>query len=111
MNKTILTLAGCILLAANNPVSAAGTLCARSCATWIIHERENEWPAFADQSWLAGYLSGKAVANNMDFLRNTDSPSLYLWVSNYCQSHQLETIADAADELSIELARKKGLVQ
>lgn len=79
-----------------------------SCADWADERsrKDHKGPAAA---WLNGYLSGIQVAKNRDFLSGTKREKLYLWVDEYCSTHQLEFISDAGIQLYAELSRNKGV--
>ena len=88
---------------------AVTTMGAYPCGKWVKDRSNHDWAALADESKLAGYLSGIASASRKDFLRNTDSDSLFLWVDNYCQENPLDNLYDAGNKLSRELIRKNSL--
>jgi hypothetical protein len=91
---------------AGNAVTVKGM---RSCETWIKDRAEQPERAFGarvDSAWLAGYLSGVAVARDIDFLKGVDESIMQSWMDNYCNSHPLDLMGDAADALSIELKKR-----
>ena len=60
----------------------------------------------AQNAWLHGYLSGVAVARNIDFLKGVDENAIQIWMNNYCSSHPSDLVGYAADALSVELAKR-----
>ena len=81
----------------------------KNCVAWLKSHSEHAPPSqntFADNAWLDGYLSGVAVARNIDFLKGVDEKVIHLWMNNYCSSHPSELIGYAADALSVELVKR-----
>ncbi len=69
------------------------------------------------EGWVAGFLSGSnsILANSdahIDVLEQakaeTDAQGLWAWIDNYCQTHPLDAVAQAADALGGELIRRVG---
>lgn len=87
-------------------IAGAGNV---GCGVWIADKNANNRRLLDGQTWVLGYLSGKAVTAGKDILRNTPDESLFLWIDNYCQSNPLSNIADASSALYFELIRQKGL--
>jgi len=56
------------------------------------------------EAWLVGDLNGLAVATQVDFLKDTNIQSYFLWVDNYCKSYPLKDLSLAGFRLSLELA-------
>ncbi|ESY91332.1 MULTISPECIES: hypothetical protein [unclassified Mesorhizobium] len=61
-------------------------------------------------SWILGFLTAtnltRAVAGGDGSMPKLGSPSdLELWMTNFCASHALETVANAAVNLSIEISK------
>jgi len=83
----------------------------RSCGVWMEHRATSPRGigVIAAESWLVGYLSGKANSLGKDFLKDTDNESLFAWTDNYCKTSPLDRIDNAGDELSKELIRRKRL--
>ena len=76
---------------------------AYSCGDWIqgrIMDRSHA------EAWLIGYLSGRAVASDIDILKVADNPSLFLWMDRFCRANPLRDIQDGTLELIPELVRK-----
>jgi hypothetical protein len=81
----------------------------KNCVAWLKSHSEHAPPSqntFADNAWLDGYLSGVAVARNIDFLKGVDDNVIQSWMSNYCSSHPSDLIGYAADALSVELVKR-----
>jgi hypothetical protein len=52
------------------------------------------------QAFVLGYLSGANLYGpTADFLADVDSERVYTWLDNYCRSHQLDQIVEAAGQL------------
>ena len=80
----------------------------QSCKTWY-EDKANPAAKAENEAWLLGYLSGLSVARNKDFLRDTDSSSLFVWMDTYCEVNVTKDIDDGADQLANELTRQKRL--
>jgi hypothetical protein len=81
----------------------------KNCGVWIKSHAEQPAPsmnALADNAWLVGYLSGVAVARNIDFLKGVDDKTIQTWMHNYCSSHPSDLVGYAADALSVELVKR-----
>lgn len=81
----------------------------RNCKAWIRSRAEQPAPSLdtiVESAWLAGYLSGVAVARNVDFLKGVDEEIIKSWMDHYCSSHPFGLMGDAADALSIELKKR-----
>lgn len=102
-----LGLAAAMAVACSSASAQATTMGARSCGLWVKHRSEKSISEAAARSWLVGYLSGLAVASNIDTLKNAESESLFLWVDNYCKTNPLKSIGEAGLELHFELATGK----
>jgi hypothetical protein len=90
----------------SNAVTVKGM---KSCAAWLRSRAEQPAPssgALVDSAWLDGYLSGVAVARNIDFLRGIDQRIIKSWMDNYCTKHPSDLMGDAADALSVELKKR-----
>jgi hypothetical protein len=94
------------LSANSNAVTVKGM---KSCTAWLKGHAEQASPSkymLADNAWLLGYLSGVAVARNIDFLKGVDDTTIQSWMHNYCSSHPSDLVGYAADALSVELAKR-----
>jgi hypothetical protein len=81
----------------------------KHCDAWLKSHSEHAPPSqntFADNAWLDGYLSGVAVAKNIDFLKGVDENVIHIWMNNYCSNHPSDLIGYAADALSVELVKR-----
>jgi hypothetical protein len=79
-----------------------------SCRVWLKNHAAKVAPSsmLADNAWLVGYLSGVAVARNIDFLKGVDDSTIQTWMHNYCSSHPSDLVGYAADALSVELVKR-----
>jgi hypothetical protein len=90
----------------SNAVTVKGM---KRCGAWLKNHAAQPAPsssAIADNAWLDGYLSGVAVARNIDFLKGVDEDTVHIWMNNYCRSHPSDLIGYAADALSVELVKR-----
>ena len=107
---TLLLLVPALGASVSNAVSIRG---AGDCGTWIEKQKEEEKGRFnSQQAWLVGYLSGLAVARQINFwgdqsANSLSNESVFLWMDNYCKNNPLMGINDGADALFIE--RRKML--
>lgn len=110
MKKTVLTLLAVAALGVISTVANAVTsMGVRPCGTWIENRRiPNSNGDVAAQGWLAGYLTGMAVASGRDALVNADLPSMSLWIDNYCRQNPLKRLDDAGVALFFELKPPNG---
>ena len=115
MKRPIVFLAGS-LLSFNLFASAVEIKDPRSCSKWIEEKRlakspkeMNRVPALITRSWFLGYLSGRADALDKNFLKGTDSDSIFLWLDNYCQADPKRDLDTAGIDLARELMQLKGI--
>jgi len=90
----------------SNAVTVKGM---KSCGAWVKNHAKQSPPSLSaavDNAWLDGYLSGVAVARNIDFLKGVDESIIHIWMNNYCSSHPSDLIGYAADALSVELKNR-----
>ncbi len=106
---------GC-LLAMNLLAAEVDLMGARSCSKWIEERRMesstkemNRIPVLITRSWFLGYLSGRAEASRRNFLKGTDSDSIFLWLDNYCRANPSKDLDSAGIELARELMQLKGI--
>ena len=109
MNKKVATLTVALALSTTGNAQAVDVVGTRSCGAWVANSREAGFAQATDQTWLVGYLSGIAIGMSKDFLKDIDSPSIYLWVDSYCQAHPLLRIDNAGTALALELIKQKRL--
>jgi hypothetical protein len=76
-----------------------------SCAEWTESQSDN-FSALPNHAWLAGYLSGYLGDRGGDKIDIPDPAARNGWVTNYCRTHPLEKIWEAADQLILELKRR-----
>ncbi len=72
-----------------------------SCGKWFLDKPTHEQDQ-ANRMWAVGYLSGMAIAGDINFWgtenRNElDSASALLAIDNYCKANPLKHVADAAE--------------
>jgi len=115
MSRSIAFVAAC-LLSFNLFAAAVEIKGMRSCAKWIEEKRLantvkeiNKIPVLITRSWFLGYLSGRADAAGKDFLKGTDSDSIFLWLDNYCQANAQSDLERAGVDLEHELMQLKGI--
>jgi hypothetical protein len=115
MSQAIALLAGC-LVSFSLFASATEVKGARSCSKWIEEKRIaksakelNKIPVLITRSWFLGYLSGRADASGRNFLKGTDSDSIFLWLDNYCQANPQADLDKAGIDLAGELMQLKGI--
>jgi hypothetical protein len=115
MNRVFAFLAGCLL---SLHLFAAGVELkgSRSCSKWIEEKRlangaheMNKVPVLITRSWFLGYLSGRADASGRNFLKGTDSDSIFLWLDNYCRANPDKDLDTAGIDLARELMQMKGI--
>ena len=115
MRGTIALLAGSVF-SFNVFASAVEMKDLRSCSKWIEEKRiakspkeMNRVPVLITRSWFLGYLSGRADASGRDFLKGTDSDSIFLWLDNYCHANPKMDLDTAGTDLARELMQLKGI--
>jgi hypothetical protein len=108
-------LAGC-LLSFNLFASTVEIMGSRSCGKWTEEKRlakstkeMNKIPVLITRSWFLGFLSGRADESGRNFLKGTDSDSIFLWLDNYCQANPTMELNKAGDDLARELMQMKGI--
>ena len=113
--RAVALAAGC-LLSFNLCASAVETMVARSCSKWMEEKRLaksakdlNKVPVLITRSWFLGYLSGRAEESGRNFLKGTDSDSIFLWLDNYCQANPQAILDQAGTALARELMQLKGI--
>lgn len=115
MRRVVAFLAGC-LFSCNVFAAAVELKGARSCGKWIEEKRVaksakemNKVPVLITRSWFLGYLSGRADDSGKNFLKGTDSDSIFLWLDNYCQANPQMDLDRAGIDLAQELMQLKGI--
>jgi hypothetical protein len=104
-----------IALTVSSPMFAQGTSFGRSdCGQWVNATQVQRQQR---QAWLLGWLSGtnnaieartpqgQALPDYLGQLSSVDQA--YLFVDNYCRANPLNNVADAADQLMVDLIAKK----
>lgn len=115
MSRAIAFLAGC-LLSLNLFASAVDIRGSRSCGKWVEEKRMansmnemNRIPVLITKNWFLGYLSGRADESGKNFLKGTDSESIFLWLDNYCHANPAKNLDNAGLDLARELMQLKGI--
>lgn len=115
MSRVIALLAGSLLSFSlfASPVEIKG---ARSCSKWVEEMRAadstkdmNKVPLLITRSWFLGYLSGRADNSGKNFLKGTDSDSIFLWLDNYCRANPKAGLDKAGNDLARELMQLKEI--
>lgn len=79
--------------AQNVTVRGAGT-----CQAYLDAKRSSVQEALKDLNWLLGYMSGLAVATQVDILGKGDNAEFMLkWVNTYCELYPAKYLSDAGD--------------
>jgi hypothetical protein len=84
-----------------------------SCGTWTSTRTQAQggdlsarYALIAYRSWVLGFLSGVGFAGvNLDPLRGLDTNAVDAWIDQYCQTHPLKDLADAAGAFVVEHPR------
>jgi len=67
----------------------------------------------ADTEWVLGYISGRNMESSkgsrMAGSSFTAPQSASAWLQNYCRTHPLNRLAEAADALRDEFLRRESL--
>lgn len=115
MSRAFAFLAGC-LLSLNLLAAAIEIKGSRSCGKWIEEkhmansaQEMNKIPVLITKSWFLGYLSGRADASGKNFLKGTDSESIFLWLDNYCRANPDKDLDRGGSDLARELMQLKGI--
>ena len=69
----------------------------KSCGAWTADRRTPDWGSEAQ--WVVGFLSGvgyEGMKDGVDPLRGVDGAAVMAWLDNYCQTHPLQKLVDAA---------------
>jgi hypothetical protein len=75
-----------------------------SCAEWTEQsKRRRDTHLF---TWVVGFVSGAGFASART-LRTTDSAGIAAWMDTYCTANPLDSIANAAGRLVINLERSE----
>ena len=70
-----------------------------SCGGWTAHRRDNT--ADVPEFWVLGFLSGAAAGSwaspaRLDPLNGVDAEGVWAWIDNYCRTHPLDSLVNAA---------------
>jgi hypothetical protein len=86
------------------PISVIGGI---SCGDWVKYRKKDDMSKLVSEARLVAFLSGLALASEVDILADANNESLYLWTDNYCQKNPLDTIYGSGQMLFLELAKKR----
>lgn len=89
---TALTLTSMQARAQDVTVRGSGT-----CQAFLDAERNSLPEAVKQLTWLLGYVSGLAVATEVDILGNHDPDSMLTWVNLYCQRYPAKYLSNAGN--------------
>ena len=90
---TVLAMTAIQASAQNVTVRGSGT-----CQAYLDAKRNSVQEAVKDLNWLLGYMSGLAVATQVDVLGKGDNADFMLtWVNAYCQLYPAKYLSDAGD--------------
>src|ERR1700691_2072191 len=76
-----------------------------SCGSWTEHHRHGAYT-----QWVLGFISGaawKASSESFDPLAGNVASGGWAWIDNYCATHQIDKIVDAAEEFMSAHPRAK----
>lgn len=115
VNRAILVLAGC-LLSLHLFAAAVELRGSRSCSKWLeeknlanSQKEMNKIPVLITKNWFLGYLSGRADATGKNFLKGTDSDSIFVWLDNFCRENPGKDLEQGGIVLTRELMQLKGI--
>ena len=84
------------------------------CDTWISDRHSDLTMANHEFSWVEGYITGlnsglpSASSNNGQVGEHLAAEGAKVWLDNYCQSHPLDMLSQAADKL-YDYARSQNM--
>jgi len=93
-------LVAAVLMVAARQASAEGVTVRGSpgCQEYLdAKARNNVQEAVKDLSWLLGYMSGLAVATQVNILGKDDGEGMLTWVDAYCQTYPARYLSNAGD--------------
>ena len=96
--------AGSAVAASSYKAIGSGNL---SCGSWTSArtqvqgggDQSAKWLELTYSDWVLGFLSGvgyAGAANNQDPVQGLDAKAVEAWLDQYCQTHPLKDLADAA---------------
>jgi len=97
-----------------SPVFARTTFGQPDCGQWV---NATQVQRLQRQFWLLGWLTGANALLDADTPKGQTKPDYlgqlnsaeqtFLFVDNYCRANPLSDVGNAADELMVDLIRKK----
>jgi len=97
-----------IFLVCSIPASAIETIGTglQSCGQWTEDRTSRRPQAWVDANWVLGFIVGARWSGHNDWGKGIDVDGLLGWIDNYCRSHPLSNMTNAAAELVIELQKR-----
>jgi hypothetical protein len=81
----------------------------RSCGAWTTARAGQGLEGLVDLAWVEGFITAidhnSARINNAS--HNIDADAIGAWMDSYCSGHPLDSISEASEALSVELAGRK----
>ena len=82
---------------------------ANSCKAWTDARARHPQRARLWEEWVLGFVSGANIYDDSpEMLKQMDERAIFAWVDDYCRTHAVELVDDAAFELMQELLRRTG---
>jgi len=81
-----------------------------SCGGWTEERRARSDMAFSYMQWVAGYFTSYNEwddPHETNILANTNIDSVGASMDNYCAAHPLDTVADAASSVLVEIYQRE----
>lgn len=114
MKKLIGVAFAVLAVMGSSPVAAGEKLylgAGYTCGGWTQGKNKNDaYEQIGARAYAVGYLSGANIhSSRPDLLKpGVGSVEAYMgWIDNYCRANPLDSIADAADALMDELAKRR----
>lgn len=80
-----------------------------SCGEWTSDHLRGGMAETANHFWLSGFLTGINYGGTLgEKIRDgTDAAGANAWMDNYCAAHPLDDVMTAADNLLVELIKRR----
>ena len=101
--------AGAILIALPSPAHTIMGAGVTSCGKWTENHQGGESSGLQDfqNEWVLGFITAlNDVRRGSDLVSGMDSSGLVAWITNYCVTHPLDSVATATNALALELQRR-----
>ncbi|WP_024684376.1 hypothetical protein [Pseudomonas syringae] len=79
----------------------------RSCGQFVSDTTNNRQMAVEYLSWTSGVATALSANNEVEYFKGTDTPSVLLWLQNYCRTNPLSQYVDATLDLLKELKKRQ----